>query len=56
MRHDSVRNLEAELMMEVCHDVKIEPKLLPIENEPIQGNASEGARLDVSEVGVWGGD
>ena len=41
-------------MMEVYHDVKIEPKLLPIENEPIQGNVSDGARLDVSGVGVWG--
>ena len=56
MRHNRVRDLEAELMREVCHDVKIEPELLPIANETnrTRGNIAEKARLDVSGVGVWG--
>lgn len=55
MRHNCVRDLEAELMKEVCRDVKIEPELLPLgENQMITGNNAEKARLDVSGVGVWG--
>ena len=29
MRHNKVRDLEAEFVREVCHDVKVEPPLLP---------------------------
>ena len=56
MRHNRVRDLEANLMMEVCHNVQIEPELLPIENSssPRRGNTAEKARLDVAGVGVWG--
>ena len=57
LRHNRIRDLEAELMREVCHDVKIEPDLIPIENElntSGSGNKKERARLDVSGVGVWG--
>ena len=42
-------------MKEVCHNVQIEPQLLPIEGEgPASGNRAEKARLDVAGVGVWG--
>ena len=55
LRHNRVRDLEAELMKEVCHDVKVEPELIPIErNTNRRGNTAEKARLDVSGVGVWG--
>ena len=55
MRHNRLRDLEAEFMREVCHDVKVEPDLLHLENEQTRGgNVSERARLDVSGVGVWG--
>ena len=55
LRHNRIRDLEAELMKEVCHDVKVEPPLIPIENERgRQGNTAKKARLDVSGVGVWG--
>ena len=30
MRHDEIRNLEAKLLSEVCKDVAIEPKLIPV--------------------------
>ena len=55
MRHNRIRDLEAELMREVCNDVKVEPELLPIECDSVtNGNSAEKARLDVSGVGVWG--
>ena len=54
MRHDRLRDLEAEMMHEVCKDVKIEPRLLPLANNDIvDGNITENARADVSGVGVW---
>ena len=54
MRHNRLRDLEAELMQEVCKDVKIEPRLLPLaNNEIVDGNVAENARPDVSGVGVW---
>ena len=54
MRHNRVRDLEAELMREVCTDVKVEPHLLPLANpNSVNGNTSENARLDVSGNGVW---
>ena len=55
MRHNRIRDLEAELMREVCNDVRIEPELLPLENdETITGNRAQKARLDVSGNGIWG--
>ena len=56
MRHNRVRDLEAALMKEVCHNVQIEPELLPIERDglPRRGNSADKARLDVAGVGVWG--
>ena len=55
MRHNRVRDLEADLMKEVCHNVQIEPELLPIANDGNRrGNRAEKARLDVAGVGVWG--
>ena len=54
MRHNGIRDLEGELMKEVCRDVKIEPELLPIGEREMSGNTSDKARLDVSGVGVWG--
>ena len=56
MRHNRVRDLEASLMKEVCHNVTIEPELLPIERDGSQrrGNTKIKARLDVAGVGVWG--
>ena len=54
MRHNRIRDLEAELMQEVCKDVKIEPQLLPVASDNlINGNTTENARLDVSGLGVW---
>ena len=56
LRHNRVRDLEAALMREVCHNVAVEPELLPIERDSPsrRGNTAEKARLDVAGVGVWG--
>ena len=55
MRHNRIRDLEADLMREVCHNVKVEPELLPLDaNQMRNGNTAEKARLDVSGNGVWG--
>ena len=52
-RHNEVRDIEAELLSEVCTAVSTEPRLLPITGEQIHGNRSPEARLDVSAVGFW---
>jgi hypothetical protein len=54
IRHNRVRDIEADLMKEVCHNVQVEPELMPIERDRVNGNTSEKARLDVAGVGVWG--
>ena len=56
MRHNQIRDTIADVMKEVCHDVRVEPHLIPIESESlINSNASteDNARLDVSGRGVW---
>ena len=55
MRHNRIRDVEAELMREVCTDVRIEPQLLPLANENlVRGNKAESARADVCGNGIWG--
>ena len=54
MRPNRVRDLEGELMQEVCSDVKVEPELLPLDNNLMcNGNNAEKAPLHVSGDGVW---
>ena len=56
MRHNEVRDITAKLLDEVCHDVKIEPPLIPLIRERLQlgtANRSPEARLDVSARGFW---
>ena len=45
IRHNNVRDFEANLLKNVCNDVEIEPKLQPIENDE--------ARLDIRARGFW---
>ena len=58
MRHNEVRDLTANLMADVCHDVCIEPTLQPITGELLTGASAitdNGARLDIAVNGFWGG-
>ena len=58
IRHNEIRDLTANLLIEVCNDVCIEPDLQPITGETLAGatsNAQDGARLDIAANGFWGG-
>ena len=55
IRHNAVRDTLAEVLREVCKDVKVEPQLLPVTGEilPARANTMDGARSDVSAIGLW---
>ena len=53
MRHNALRDLNANLQKEVCRDVVVEPKLLPLENEIIDGTTADRAAPDISSRGIW---
>ena len=58
LRHNEVRDLTANLMAEVCHDVCTEPHLHPVTGETFSGASAisaDSARLDVAASGFWGG-
>ena len=54
-RHDDVRDMLANLLKDVCHDVQVEPHLQSLTGEALTGgaNLSDEARLDVSVRGFW---
>ena len=55
-RHNTLRDVTARLMAEVCSDVKVEPPLNHLTGEKLQeksANTSDEARLDVSARGFW---
>ena len=55
MRHNEVRDAEAELLREVCRDVQVEPALIPLSGQQFSrsSNHSDLARLDISARGLW---
>ena len=55
MRHNALRDLEGNLMREVCHDVQIEPGLLPANQEEMRAQTcgAPKARLDIAARGMW---
>ena len=58
IRHTEIRDLTANLLMEVCNEVCIEPELQLVSQELLKGetaNKEEGARLDVAANGLLGG-
>ena len=54
-RHNEIRDLEAELLDMVCHEVAVEPTPQPITGEELNrgANAAPDARLDVHCRGFW---
>ena len=55
-RHDRIRDTTAEILKEICRDVRIEPELTPIDSDNsnrTSTNTKDRARLDVSCVGLW---
>ena len=58
IRHNEVRDLLANLLTEVCHDVSVEPHLQPPSGESfplLSASTEENARLDVAASGFLGG-
>ena len=58
LRHNEIRDITASLLTEVCSEVCTEPDLQPVTPDQLDGasaNSQDGARLDVSANGVWGG-
>ena len=53
MRHNEIRDVEASLIREVCHDVQVEPALIPLNGQQFHASANHIARLDVSDRGLW---
>ena len=47
LRHNSVRDSEAQIMRKVCRDVQTEPTLLPINENHRKVNTADNARLDI---------
>ena len=56
IRHNEVRDLTANLLTEVCHNVAREPNLQPITHEVFlhqSANTDENARFDIRATGFW---
>jgi hypothetical protein len=56
LRHNEIRDITAELLAEVCKDVRIEPPLEQLTGETFpnrSANVADEARLDVSATGLW---
>ena len=53
MRHNSVRDFEANLLNTIQNDVEIEPALQKIDNERIGGRTEDEVRPDIRARVVW---
>ena len=59
IRHNEIRDITADLLSEVCHNVGIEPNLQSISGEQLfykTANREDGARLDVVAESFWAKD
>ena len=55
-RHNEIRDILADTLQSIAHDVEIEPVLLPFEGENLPGrtaNRSTAARLDIRARSFW---
>ena len=58
LRHNEVRDLTANLLTEVSHEVSTEPDLQPVTTESFNlrsTNTQDNARLNITMNGFWGG-
>ena len=56
LRHNSIRDLTAKFLSEVCKDVSVEPTLHSLSGEALDGktsNKKDEARLDIGARGFW---
>ena len=57
VRHNEIRDITAEWLDRVCHDVVVEPPLQPLTGEnviPVTANRKDDARADIHARGFWG--
>lgn len=57
IRHNEVRDITAQLLTEVCHNVTVEPHLDEVTSEQFRHRSAirgSEARLDIAANGVWG--
>ena len=54
-RHNAIRDAYAEILKEVCVDVRTEPGLLPVNPANLSSSAitTDQARLDIVATGLW---
>ena len=55
--HNEIRDVTADLLNEVCHNVSTEPKLQPLSGKLLShrtANTEDEACLDVKAQGFWG--
>ena len=58
IRHNEIRDITANLLSEVCRNVRVEPELQEVTTEEFSGQSAittKGARLDIAANGFWGG-
>ena len=55
IRHDEIRNFNADLLKKVRTDVQVEPQLQPLNGEQVSSGSVTGdeARLDMRARGFW---
>ena len=53
MRHNNIRDFEANLLRIVHNDIEVEPQLHQVDNEQFNGLKEENARSDIRAKGVW---
>ena len=53
MRHNNVRDFEANLLKTTLNDDEFEPKLQKIDNEGLNGLTGDDGRPDIRARGVW---
>ena len=56
IRHNEIRDMTANLLTEICHNVAAEPLLQPLTNESFPhrtANTDANARLDIRARGFW---
>ena len=54
--HNDVRDLTTKPLSEVCHDVQVEPTLLPLTGKQMKHRTAietNEARLDIKARGFW---
>ena len=59
MRHNEIRDITAEWLEHVCHNVVIKPSLQPLTGDlenviPATANRQDDARADIHAHGFWG--